>query len=181
MKPAIKKTIAIVILVIESVLFLFLTPSANYGEWAVRVGCAIESVLSCLAYTVLIIFLNRHDRKTIFRDILFSTIPYLQIIYCALTYKYGIFSDFLLPFFQIAVIYLVGVYEVKLRNRVIVMSSLLLSALWAISLSGHLYYYNISSDAETVGVVTLEKIIAIIVILSVSVLTIAIPVSPKRE
>lgn len=181
MKPVVKKAIAIAILIIEGVLFMFLTPPANYGEWAVRVGCAIESVLAWFAYTVLIVCLNWRDGKTIFRNIVFLTIPYLQIAYCVLTYKYGIFSGLMLPIFQITVIYLVRRYESKLRNKVIVMSSLLLSALWAISLGGHLYYYNISNDAETVGVFATEKIIAIIFILSVSMLAITIPISPKRR
>jgi len=181
MKPAVKKNIAIVILIIESVLFMFLTPPANYGEWAVRVGCVIASVLTWFVYTVLIVCLNFHDGKTIFRNILFSTIPYLQIIYCVLTYKYGILSNLMLPIFQIAVVYLVRIYEAKLRNKVIVISSLLFSALWAISIGGHLYYYYISNDAETVGVFAAEKIIAIIFILSISVLAIAIPVSQKRK
>lgn len=181
MKPTVKKTIAIAILVIESVLFMFLTPPANYGEWAVRVGCAIESVFAWFAYTVFIVCLNWQNGKIIFRNILFSTIPYLQIVYGVLTYTYGLFSGLMLPIFQIAVIYLVWVYEVKLRNKVIVMSSLLLSALWAISLGGHLYYYNISNDAETMGIFAAEKIIAIIFILTISVLAITIPISPKRE
>lgn len=164
MKQKIRHIIIYLIILIEGMLFFCLTPPANYGEWAVQVGVIIQSVFVLLLSVIMVIALNLKVRSAIIRNIFLCFIPYLQIIYCGIFYEYGIFTNMLLPIFQGLFCYLVWRFEVSIRNKLVLLSNLLFSSLWAISLGGHKYYWYISNDLETVGVVTAERVIAVILI-----------------
>lgn len=160
--------ICILILALEVVAFLVLTPPANYGEWAVRLGVILNSSVALLVSVVFLIVINRKHPSLMRRNCLLCAASYVQIIYCGLTYQAGVISFLVLPLFQGAFGILVWKYAGSLRNQTALLSNLLFSSLWAISLGGHLYYYNVSNDAETVGVVTTAKIIVAIVIMFIS-------------
>lgn len=156
------------IILIEGIIIFCLTPPANYGEWAVKVGVIIQSIVALCISVILAIMLNLKGGLTILKNILLCFMPYSQIIYCGIFYKYGILTIMLLPVFQCLFCYLVWKFGMTTRNKLVLLSNLLFSSLWAISLAGHKYYWYISHDLETVGVVTAEKIIAVIFIILLS-------------
>lgn len=172
MKLKAKHIISILIIPIAGILFFCLTPPANYGEWAVQVGVIIASMFVLCLSAILVIALNLKDHSAIIRNIFLCFIPYLQIIYCGIFYEYGIFTNMLLPIFQSLFCYVVWRFEVSIRNKLVLLSNLLFSSLWAISLGGHKYYWYISNDLETVGVVTAERVIAVILITLLSIVAI---------
>lgn len=153
-------------------LFFCLTPPANYGEWAVQIGVIIQSLFVLCLSVILVIALNLKVHSAIIRNIFLCFIPYLQIIYCGIFYEYGIFTNMLLPIFQGLFCYLVWKFEVSIRNKLVLLSNLLFSSLWTISLGGHKYYWYISNDLETVGVVTAERVITVILITLLSIVAI---------
>lgn len=172
MKQKAKHIISILIIPIAGILFFCLTPPANYGEWAVQVGVIIQSLFVLCLSVMLVIVLNLKVRSAIIRNIILCFIPYLQIIYCGIFYEYAIFTNMLLPIFQGLFCYVVWRFEVSIRNKLVLLSNLLFSSLWAISLGGHKYYWYISNDLETVGVVTAERVIAVILITLLSIVAI---------
>ncbi len=181
MKPSFKNIITILILASEGGWFIFSTPPADYGEWAVRLGAVLFSLAALFGSVILLIFLNRKNPPAIFRSSTLCILSYSQIIYCGLMYRHGVVSDLSLLLFQGICGFLIWKYETTLKNKLIALSNLLYSSLWAISLGGHLYYWHISHDAETVGMVTAEKIMAVIFIIAVSAMTILIPRNQKAN
>lgn len=181
MKQKAKHIISILIIPIAGILFFRLTPPANYGEWAVQVGVIIASMFVLCLSAILVIALNLKDHSAIIRNIFLCFIPYLQIIYCGIFYEHGIFTNMLLPIFQGLFSYLIWKFEMSTRNKLVLLSNLLFSSLWAISLGGHKYYWFISNDLETVGVVTAERVIAVIFITLLSVVTIQIPTKKRKQ
>lgn len=180
MKQKLRHIIISIIILIEGMLFFCLTPPANYGEWAVRVGVIIQSLFVLCLSIILTITLNFKVRSAIINNIFLCFMPYSQIIYCNIFYEYGIFTNMLLPIFQGLFCYLVWKFGTSTKNKLILLSNLLFSSLWTISLGGHKYFYYISNDLETVGVVTAEKTFAVISITLVSIVVIQVPASFKH-
>lgn len=139
MKPSFKNIITILILASEGGWFIFSTPPADYREWAVRLGAVLFSLAALFGSVTLLIFLNRKNPPAIFRSSTLCILSYSQIIYCGLMYRHGTVSDLSLPLFQGICGFLIWKYETTLKNKLIALSNLLYSSLWAISLGGHLY------------------------------------------
>lgn len=93
--------------------------------------------------------------KAVAKTIFISLSTYLQILVGFFLYQYGLIYCLLLLVMQILLGLAIMKSALNYKSIVVISSNLLASTIWANRIYGFMYYSNISSDLETIGVSSL--------------------------
>lgn len=149
------RAICMGIIILVAIVVFCVTPYSYWNADKMLSG-ALYCNLAIVMISILILYLfNRNDVKAVAKTIFISLSTYLQILVGFFLYQYGLIYCLLLLVMQILLGLAIMKSALNYKSIVVISSNLLASTIWAHRIYGFMYYSNISSDLETIGVSSL--------------------------
>lgn len=149
------RAICMGIIILVAIVVFCVTPYSYWNADKMLYG-ALYCNLAVVMISILILYLfNRNDVKAVAKTIFISLSTYLQILVGFFLYQYGLIYCLLLLAMQILLGLAIMKSALNCKSIVVISSNLLASTIWAHRIYGFMYYSNISSDLETIGVSSL--------------------------
>lgn len=149
-------------------IMFWVVPKANADEIEMSISLTISLSLALMISLVVLIKWNQCNRKTVIPAFIVCVAIYLQILYCSVFYKWGVYVCMTLPIFQLILGYAIFRYSNDIISLFIGCSNLMFSAIWANQYQGFLWFNNKSSDLETIAVASLCAFGGAVIVFAIS-------------
>lgn len=163
------KTVSISIIISAAIVMFCIAPCSYWNPDKMIYSALFYNMAVVIIGVLCLFWFNTGNVKAIASTIFISLSTYFQLLVGLFLYQYGSIYYLLLLFMQL----LFGLAIMKSapndKSIVVMLFNLLASTIWANKIAGFMYYSNISSDLETIGVSSLITGISAIIVSVISI------------